>query len=335
MALIEEEITTITKPRVGDMHDQVTSVKVKTSVIVAVNNLEQELEAIYNSLAPSLEQLDKQFEIIFVDDGSEDGTWNVLKGIALSDARVKLIRMRTSFGEAAAFDAGFKQSHGENIVFFTARVRINPAKIPTLISKLDSGYDLVMGWRHPRRDSSLNQFISKIFNGIIKWASKVALHDINSGIFVSRREVLENIEIYGNLNIFLPILAAGKGFTVGDQEIEQLPGKFRQSRYLSEYIHRLLDMISVLFLTKYSKKPLHFLGFIGLVFTLVGAGMNIYLFIYRVFQFGPIAGRPLLLLGALLLVIGLQMISIGLIGEMIIFTHAKQIKEYTIEEILE
>ncbi|MFQ6113934.1 MAG: glycosyltransferase, partial [bacterium] len=192
-----------------------------------------------------------------------------------------------------------------------------------------------IGWRYPRRDPYLNQIISKFFNLMVRWISKIDLVDINSKVFAARREVLENIPIYGNLNVFLPILAARKGFVVTHEKIEQLPGSFRQSKYVTEYFQRLLDIITVIFLTNYSKKPLHFLGFFGLIFTLVGAGMNLYLFIYRVFQFGPIAGRPLLLLGALLLVIGIQMISIGLIGEMIIFTHAKDIKEYTIEEILE
>ncbi|RMF64851.1 MAG: glycosyltransferase, partial [Calditrichaeota bacterium] len=208
-------------------------------------------------------------------------------------------------------------------------------QIDGLVRKLEQGCDLVMGWRHPRKDWPLNQTISRVFNWLIKRVSKIELNDVNSGVFAARRDVLEDVPMYGNLNIFLPILAARKGYVVSDEKIAQLPGEFRKSKYLTEYIQRLLDIVTVIFLTNYSKKPLHFLGFIGLVFALVGGLMNLYLFFYRVFQFGPIAGRPLLLLGALLLVIGIQMISIGLIGEMIIFTHAKEIKEYTIEEILE
>lgn len=319
----------------GKSTNNATSGKVKTSVIIVLKDQDAEIQDICGALIPSFEQAGGGFEIIFVDDGSEDRTWQTLKTVAQDDRRIKLIRFRTSFGEAAAFDAAFKQVQGEKVVFFTARVRINPADIPKLVNKLDDGFDLVMGWRHPRRDSALNQFVSRFFNKIIKWVSKVTLHDINSGVFVAKRQVLEDIPLYGNLNIFIPILAKGKGYSVTDEPIEQLAGKFRQSKYLTEYVQRMLDIISVVFLTNYSKKPLHFLGFLGIIFTLVGAGMNLYLFFYRIFQFGPIAGRPLLLLGALLLVIGIQMISIGLIGEMIIFTHAKNIKEYTIEEILE
>lgn len=310
-------------------------VRIRSSVIIAVQDVGGEVRGMYNALLSSLGRNRPNYELIFVDDGSLDDTWRQLKGIAKNDKRVKLIRMRKSFGEAAAFDAGFKRAKGQNIAFLASRVRINPKQINALLAKLDDGFDVVMGWRYPRRDSGLNQFISKIFNVIVRWISKNRLQDNNSGVFAARREVLNDVPMYGNFNIFLPILAERKGYAVSDEKIEQLPGKFRQSRYFLEYIHRMLDIVTVFFLTNYSKKPLHFLGFIGMCFTLVGAAMNLYLFLYRLLQFGPIAGRPLLLLGAMLFVIGIQMISIGLIGEMIIFTHAKEIKEYTIEEVLD
>ncbi|MFQ5753114.1 MAG: glycosyltransferase [bacterium] len=332
---MKEQVLT-KKPVVEEnIKKMIAKIKVQTSIIVTVYNFENDILEVYNSLLVALKNIDQDYEIIFVDDGSDDLTWSKLKDLAAQECRVKLVRLRTRFDESACFDAGLKQASGENIVFFTTRVRINPVQISRLLKKLDKGYDLVMGWRNPRRDSSLNQTISKTFNWIVKKFSSLALHDMNSGVFATRREVLQDMPIYGNLNIFIPILADRKGFRVTDEKIEQLAGTFRQSKYISEYFQRLLDIVTVIFLTNYSKKPLHFLGFLGLIFTIVGGAMNIYLFIYRFFQFGPIAGRPLLLLGALLLVIGLQMISIGLIGEMIIFTHAKDIKEYTIEEILD
>ncbi len=332
---MEEQIITRSTPQDGESEQVMLPPKDKTSIIITVKNFESEIGEINQTLLASLEKSNDDFEVIYIDDGSLDNTWEALKQQALNDRRIKLIRMRTSFGESAAFEAGIKHAQGDRIVFFATRVRINPAQISNLVAKLKDDYDLVMGWRHPRRDSLLNRVISKTFNMMIKWISKITLHDINSGVFATRKEVLQDVPIYGNLNIFLPILATRKGYRVGDEQIEQLPGKFRQSKYFSEYIQRLLDMVTVIFLTNYSKKPLHFLGFFGIIFTIIGAGMNLYLFIYRLLEFGPIAGRPLLLLGALLLVIGIQMISIGLIGEMIIFTHAKEIKEYTIEEILD
>jgi glycosyltransferase involved in cell wall biosynthesis len=308
--------------------------KVGFSVIVNVLDFGGEIKQVYDALLTGLNK-QQRYELIFVDDASSDNTWSELKKIAEADNNVKLIRFRTSFGEAAAFDAGRKQAKGEKIAFFTTRVRINPAHVGQLIDRLDQDCDLVMGWRHPRRDSNLNQKVSHTFNRIIQWLTKLPLQDVNSGVFAAKAEALEELPIYGNLNIFLPLLANRKGYKVRDEKIEQLPGKFRESRYAPEYIQRLLDILTVIFLTNYSKKPLHFLGFVGSLFTLTGLAITAYLFLYRLLQFGPLAGRPLLFFGALFLVVGIQMISIGLIGEMIIFTHAREIKDYTIEEILE
>jgi glycosyltransferase involved in cell wall biosynthesis len=309
--------------------------KIDISAIVTVNNYGNDIKSLYESLKAVLKQSGKKFEIIFVDDGSVDNTYDEITKIVNSNDGIKLVRMRSTFGEASAFDAGLKQTCGDIIVYFTARVRINPQGIPQLLNKLDQGNDLVVGWRYPRRDSKLNQIISRMFNFIVKRFSKLQLHDMNSGVMVTRREVMEKIHFYGDLNNFTPVLAVRQGYKVAEEKIEQLTGTFRKSRYIQEYMQRLLDIITVIFLTKYSKKPIHFLGFLGLIFTIVGGIIDIYLFIYRILGVGPIAGRPLLLLGALLLVIGIQMISIGLLGEMIIFTHAREIKEYNIEQILE
>jgi len=304
------------------------------SVVLALYNYEEHVTRTLDALTRALEQVEREYEIICVDDGSQDRTSERVKEYIRRDPRVKLLRMRTAFGEASALEAGLKHTRGQKIVYLTGRVNVNPAEIPKLLAKLDEGYDLVVGWRHPRRDSRLNQFVSRVFNAIINWIAGLKLHDINSGVFAAKREVLESVPIYGDLNNFIPVLAVRQGYKVAEEKIEQLPGWFRTSRYVDEYIRRFLDIITVIFLTRYSKKPIHFLGFLGVVLTLVGAGINLYLFVYRVLQIGPIAGRPLLLLGALLLVIGIQMVSIGLIGEMIIFTHAKEIKEYNIEEVI-
>jgi glycosyltransferase involved in cell wall biosynthesis len=293
-----------------------------------------EVQAIYSALRRGLEGYDHAFEIIFVDDASADNTYPQLLEIAQRDRRVKLIRMRSSFGETSALDAGLRHAVGQLLVFATARVRVNMASLPRLLRKLEQGYDLVVGWRTPRQDAGINRIVSRAFNWLMNKLSKLQLHDINSSVIATHRQVLENITFYGNLNIFIPVLAARKGYKVTEEQIEQQPGRFRKSLSIAEYIQRLLDIITVVFLTRYSKKPLHFLGFFGIIFTLAGLAMNFYLFVYRIFGFGAIAGRPLLLLGALLLVIGLQMISIGLIGEMIIYTHAREIKEYNIEMVV-
>jgi len=304
------------------------------SVIVPLFDFGPEVASIYEELCDGLAAYGQDFELIFVDDASTDNTWANLVSIASRDPQVKLIRMRASFGETSCLDAGLRHARGKRIVFATARVRVNMKGLSRLLQKLDRGYDLVVGWRTPRQDSGLNRIVSRGFNWLVRRFGHLSLHDINSSVIATRREVLENIIFYGNLNIFIPFLAARKGYRVTEEQIEQKRGRFRQSKYVTEYIQRLLDIITVIFLTRYSKKPLHFLGFFGIIFTAFGLLMNGYLFFYRIMGYGGIAGRPLLLLGALLLVIGLQMISIGLIGEMIIYTHARELKEYNIESVV-
>ncbi len=318
-----------------DSSQEALSAERKLSVIVSLFNMENYIEELYHSLKKVLTRYNRRYEIVFVEDGSEDETYQKTKELISDDGSAKIIKMRSTFGEASTFNAGLKYSSGDRIVYFTARVRINPNDLLKLLDKLEDGNDLVVGWRYPRKDSKLNQIISKTFNYITRKLSKIRLHDINSGVFVTKRSVLDNINIYGDLNNFMAILAKRQGYRIAEEKIEQLPGKFRKSKYFKEYLQRILDIITVMFLTNYSKKPIHFLGFVGAVFTLTGAAIEIYLFIYRILALGPIAGRPMLLLGALLLVIGIQLISIGLLGEMIIFTHARDIKEYNIEEISE
>ncbi len=305
------------------------------SVIVSFYDLEQNVDEYFDGLKSTLDSLDEKYEIILIDDNSQDGTYPKLLKIAQQHNHVKLIKMRSRFGEASAFEAGFKLSLGQKIILYTTRVRPDARDLPKLLTKLEQCYDLVIGWRSPRHDSMLNRFISHTFNFITKMISGLNLKDINSGILVMNRGVLENIQIYGGLNQFIPILAKKQGYKITEEKIAQLPGKFRKSKSISEYLQRSLDILTVIFLTKYSKKPIHFLGFVGGILTLFGGIIDIYLFFYRILGYGSIAGRPLLLLGALSLVIGIQMIAMGLIGEMIIFTHAGDIKEYNIETIIE
>jgi glycosyltransferase involved in cell wall biosynthesis len=304
------------------------------SAILLLYNDGDRARTILEALVRGLERYGEEWEIICVDDGSQDHTSRVVEEFLSRHRNVRLIRMRTTFGEAAGLDAGLRHSSGEKVIYMTSRVNVNPEQVVGLLKKLDEGFDLVVGWRNPRRDSRLNRIVSWVFNRMINRLSGLKLNDINSGVFAARKEVLTAIPIYGDLNNFIPVMAKKQGFRITEEKIEQLPGKFRTSRYPNEYIQRFLDIITVLFLTRYSKKPIHFLGFLGAILTIIGAAINIYLFFYRILLIGPIAGRPLLLLGALLLVIGIQMVSIGLIGEMIIFTHAKEIKEYNIEEII-
>jgi glycosyltransferase involved in cell wall biosynthesis len=304
------------------------------SVVVGLHNQAGEALAYAASLKAALARTGKAHEIVFVDDGSTDETTLRLAGAARRDPRVRLVRLRTEFGEASALHAGIQASRGRIIAYFSGRVRVNPDGLPALVNRLDAGADFVVGRRHPRRDSRLNQAVSRGFNRLVSRATRLRLRDVNSGVFVTRRDVLDRIPFYGDLVNFIPVLAAQQGYAVAEEDIEQLPGTFRQSRYPREYIQRLLDVLTVFFLTRYSRKPIHFMGFVGTGFAAAGLVIELYLFVYRILGFGAIAGRPLLVLGALLLVIGVQMISIGLLGEMIIFTHAGDMEPYNVEETI-
>lgn len=305
------------------------------SIIVLAYNQQDQLSVQHQQLKEMLQEYVGRYEIIYVDDGSSDATWQELLAIRQMDDKVKIVRLRTTFGEASALDAGVRIATGSILLTFTCRVRVNPADLLKLVRKLEQGYDVVIGVRYPRRDSWLNQVVSRLFNILTNRVTKLHLHDVNSGVLALRRPVLAHVPYYGALNAFLPVLAHRQGYKIAEEKVEQLPGRFDQSVYPKNYIRRFLDLVSVVFLSKYSKKPLHFLGFFGAVFTLIGAAINIYLFIYRLLGIGGIAGKPMLLLGTMLFIIGIQMISIGLLAEMIIFTHANEIKDYNIEEIIE
>ncbi|MBN2417636.1 glycosyltransferase [bacterium] len=305
----------------------------QASVIVAAYNIDEGVSELADTVVTAMSGTGRSFEVLFIDDGSTDRTFETLKEKS-TDSRIRVIRMRSTFGEAAALEAGLKYSLGEEVAFISGRVRVAPEGLPVLFNALDSGGDFIVGWRYPRRDSLLNRIISRMFNSMACRLSRIRLHDINSGIFVTRKSVLSKVSFYGDLYNFLPVLAAQQGYKVREVKVEQLHGMFRKSKYPKEYVQRILDIITVFFLSRYSKKPIHFLGFLGTFLFLVGLAIELYLFVYRILLIGPIAGRPLLILGALLLVIGIQMISIGLLGEMVIFTHAGEIEEYNIEEII-
>ncbi len=308
---------------------------VDVSFIVAISENVTDLQEIYRQSLEILESRGRPFEMIFIDNGLGGSEMEWIEERCRETSRIKLIRFRSVFPESSAVDAGFRASRGKVVSYMTTRVHVDPKGLAGLIDALGEGADLVVGWRHPRSDSRLNRLVSRAFNRITSTLGNLRLHDLNSGVFAVKREVLDDVLLYGDLDKFLPLLAHKQGYRVKEEKITQLPGKFRLSFYLKEYFVRFLDIITIVFLTNYSKKPIHFLGFVGIIFSVAGGLLSFYLFIYRITGQGPIAGRPLLLLGILLFVIGIQMIAIGLLGEMMIYIHASEIKEYNIERIVE
>ncbi len=304
--------------------------KIDVSVVLTTNNTIESIERQRTGIVEGLRKAGLRYELIHV---SENGSIPAQE--TDESAMTSGIQLKQNFTESEALKVGVHRARGDVVAFVIGRVNVDPSRLPALVERVRGGADMVVGNRTLRMDSRLNQFVSKVFNVITRLVTGLDLHDLNSGVIVARKEVYRKLPMYGDLDKFIPILAYRHGYTVSEEDVEQLPGTYRGSYYIRDYINRFLDIITVIFLVKYSKKPLHLMGLLGLIFTVVGMGINLYLFVYRILGMGGIAGRPLLLLGVLLLLIGIQMISIGLLGEMILFTHAREVEEYDIEEIVE
>jgi glycosyltransferase involved in cell wall biosynthesis len=259
------------------------------------------------------------YELIFVDDGSTDDSWKVIRELHAKDPLVKGIRLRKNFGKATALTAGFRKAAGEIIVTMDADLQDDPADLPAFLAMIEEGLDVVVGWKVQRLDPANRLVLSRIFNGTVRLVTGVKLHDMNCGFKAYRREVLDTIPIYGDLFRFIPALAAWQGFRVTEVPVKHHPRKYGSSRYGLERILRgFFDLLSVMFLTRYSKKPMHLFGLMGLVFAALGVVINVYLSVLWCLGH-KIGDRPLLLLGVLMIILGIQFFSMGFIGEFLTF----------------
>lgn len=259
-------------------------------------------------------------EIIFVDDGSKDNSWAVMNLLADKyQGHVQAIRLRRNFGKAAALEAGFRQSTGDIIFTMDADLQDDPNEIPRFLEALDSGLDLVSGWKRRRHDPASKTLPSRLFNKVTAWATGVPLHDFNCGYKAYRGEVVESVRLYGELHRYIPVLAHDVGFRIGEIEVLHHPRKHGVSKYgLERYVRGLLDLITVLATTRWLHKPGHLFGGLGVMAGFTGGIILTYLTVLWFLGLGPIGGRPLLLFGAMLCILSVQMISIGLIGELFI-----------------
>lgn len=297
--------------------------KIDLSIVIPVFEEKESLRELYTRIIKALEQISCSFELIFIDDGSKDGSSNLLKDISLEDARVKVIQLRRNFGKTVALSIGFKESLGEKIVTLDADLQDLPEEIPNLLSQLNKGYDLVSGWKVKRKDPLTKKFNSWLFNLTVSFFTSVKIHDLNCGIKAYRRNVVEEIELYGELHRFIPVLASWKGFQVGEIKVEHHPRRYGRSKYgVERYLRGLFDLLTVILLTKYTQKPLHFFGLSGITLFTAGSIIDLYLVILW-FSGQWISNRPLLLFGTLLIIVGIQFIFFGLLGELIVFSSHK------------
>lgn len=310
------------------------------TVVVPVYNENESIPVIYARLTQVLaagpEAYRTSYEIIFVDDGSTDGSLETCATIQASDARVRVVQFRRNFGKTAALQAAFTLSRGDRVVTIDADMQEDPAEMFRLVQQLDAGFDLVSAWRRRRNDPLSKTLPSKIFNSVVSWVTGVRLHDINCGFKAYGRDVVETLHLYGELHRFVPVLAVQRGFRVTEVPVQHERRRFGRSKFGARRFGRgFLDFIQVLFLTTYLRYPLRLFGAIGTAFALAGFAICVYMAILWLEGRRPIGDRPLLTLGVLLLITGLQFVSTGLVGEMLRHSGYRGDEEYSVRRILE
>ena len=294
------------------------------SVVVPVHDEEQSVALLYEELQAALDPLDEDWEVVFVDDGSTDGTFAALTRLHARAQNTKIVRLRRNFGKSAALSAGFAHTAGETVVTIDGDLQDDPSEIPHLLAKLDEGFDLVSGWKSRRRDPLRRRLLSRVFNWVTGRVSGLRLHDMNSGLKAYRAEVLRGLRIYGELHRFIPVLAHYRGFRVAELPVNHRPRPHGRSRYgLERYLRGFLDLLTVTFMGRYRHRPLHLFGGLGLMLGGLGAALLIYLTVLKAAG-QAIGHRPLLTLGVLLVVVGLQFFSLGLISELITSHHEER-----------
>lgn len=300
---------------------------VELSIVVPVYDEVASLPELYRELCETLADVPYRSELIFVDDGSTDGSSEVLRSFFASDPRVQVIEFRRNFGKSAALAAGFRAARGAIIVTLDADLQDDPREIPRLLAALEQA-DLVSGWKSPRRDPWTKRLPSWIFNTTIRFLTGVRLHDVNCGLKAYRAEVVRELPLYGELHRFIPVLAHARGFRVMELPVAHRPRRYGRSKYgPARFARGLFDLLTVLFLTQYSPRPLHLFGWFGLGALGLGTAINGYLSV-QWFLGNPIGHRPLLTLGVLLMTLGAQFFLTGLLAELI--THTAPRQDYSV-----
>ena len=305
------------------------------SIVVPVVERSQNVEAVYHAYSNILAQLSSTFEFIFVVDGGDSTVVQTLEKLQSEKNSTRIITLPYSFGESTALAVGFEQAAGEIIVTLPAYFQTAPEGIEKVLNLLNEGYDLVITRRWPRIDTWFNRIQTRAFHTLANLLTGIVLNDRGSGLRGMKRQVAQEVPIYGDLHRFFPLLAHQKGFRLVEVDVPQHPADGNQRIYRpGVYLRRILDLLTVVFLFKFIKKPLRFFGLIGSGLFASGFVVSSLLALERILGVTVLADRPLLVLGVLLMVLGVQVGSIGLLGEIIIFTHARKLKDYTIRKIL-
>jgi glycosyltransferase involved in cell wall biosynthesis len=311
---------------------------VKLSIVIPIFNEEENLPLIYEELKAVLDGMKVDHEILFIDDGSTDTSLEILKGFRRGDENVTAISFRRNFGQTAAMSAGFDYATGDIIITMDGDLQNDPHDIPLLIAKIDEGYDVVTGWRHDRKDAFISRKLPSIIaNKIISLTTKVSLHDYGCTLKAFRREVIKNIKLYGEMHRFIPAIASGMGISFTEIKVNHRPRKYGTSKYgISRTIRVILDLITVKFLLSFATRPIQVFGLLGFVSGTVGFLIALVMTIQRQFFGVPLADRPLLFLAILLIFVGIQFVSLGLIAELQARTYheSQQKPVYYVREVI-
>jgi glycosyltransferase involved in cell wall biosynthesis len=296
------------------------------SVVVPVRDEELTVDPLHGELVAALEPRGEPWEVVFVDDGSRDGTHAALVRLHDRSDNVKVVRLRRNAGKAAALDAGFREAEGDIVVTIDGDLQDDPGEIPRLLAKLDEGFDLVTGWKTHRNDPLTRRVLSRVFNAVTGRLSGVRLHDMNCGLKAFRAEVARELDLYGELHRFIPVLAHDLGFRVTEISVNHRPREHGRSRYgMERYVRGFLDLLTVSFMGRYRHRPLHLFGGLGLLLSTIGFAILVYLTVVKL-SGEAIGRRPLLLLGVLLVVVGIQFLSLGLLSELVTSQHRERMR---------
>ncbi len=313
------------------------------SLVVPVYNEEESLRELYKEIVDVAESQNAQIELIFVDDGSNDSSWSIISDLASKDARVRAVRFRRNFGKAAALDVGCKSATKPIIMTLDADLQDDPKEIPDFLRLLDSGYDVVSGWKKRRHDPWHKVLPSRVFNWLVGAITGVKLHDHNCGMKCYRREIFDEITLYGELHRFVPVLAASRGYKVGEKIVQHRARKFGVSKYgFERFVKGFLDLLTVKFVTGYGQRPQHILGSVGLASFVVGAATLFWLALRWIVARLPflalaeynLSGRPAVVYSAALMLLGAQFLSIGVVAELVVSYQNRKGREYSIKSTL-
>ncbi len=307
-------------------------------VVPLLNEAESLPELVQQIAAVFAGELQIPYEIIFIDDGSTDGSFGVIQqlradGTAGPLGTIRALRFRTNYGKSAALSEGFKRARGRFVVTMDADLQDDPREVPRLLDALNGTYDLVSGWKQVRHDPISKTLPSKFFNKVTATLTGIPLHDFNCGLKAYRREVIEDIHVYGELHRYLPVLAKWAGYRIGELPVEHHARKYGHTKFgLDRFLKGFLDLLTVIFTTKYMKRPMHFFGGFGMTFLFIGLLICGWLTVDKLLG-APLSNRPMLFLGILLIIVGIQAFSVGLIGEMITKVYTSE-QSYAIREEL-